>query len=118
MKVLIVDDNQAITDLLSKFLTSRGFENESTNNPKDGLELIINKKYEVVLLDITMPEFSGLDIIKALEENKVLKNQKIIIFSASAFPDSEINDLLKKEGIHGCVKKPIQLSRLLTVIAN
>jgi DNA-binding response OmpR family regulator len=40
MKVLIVDDNQDITDLLSTFLKAKGFENEVANDPKEGLEQI------------------------------------------------------------------------------
>ena len=40
MKVLLVDDNQDITDLLSKFLKAKGFENVTTNDPREGLERI------------------------------------------------------------------------------
>ncbi|MDH3277243.1 MAG: response regulator [Nitrosopumilus sp.] len=118
MKVLIVDDNEDITGLLSRFLKAKGFENVVSNDPKKGLEQIKEKKYDVVLLDMAMPDFSGIDIIETLEKEQILKDQKIVIFSATAFTDSQINDLLKKDGIHGCLKKPIQLSELLTAIAN
>ncbi|MFB5607832.1 MAG: response regulator [Candidatus Nitrosomaritimum yanchengensis] len=118
MKVLIVDDNQDITGLLSKFLKAKGFENVVTNDPRDGLERIKEEKYDVVLLDISMPEMSGIDIIQTLEREKILKDQKIVIFSATAFTTSQINDLLKKEGIQGCLKKPIQLNELLTAITS
>jgi DNA-binding response OmpR family regulator len=118
MQVLIVDDNQDITGLLSKFLKAKGIENRVTNDPLDGLERIKEKQYDVVLLDISMPEFSGIDIIKTLEKEKILKEQKIIIFSATAFTTTQINDLLKKEGIQGCLKKPIQLNELLTAITS
>jgi len=116
VQVLIVDDNQDITDLLSKFLTTKGFDVVVTNDPRDGLELIKEQNYDVVLLDISMPEFSGIDIIEALERKKILKDQKIIIFSANAFTTSEINDLLRKDGVNGCLKKPIQLSEILEAI--
>ena len=82
MKVLIVDDNQDITGLLSKFLKAKGFENVVTNDPRDGLERIKEEKYDVVLLDISMPEMSGIDIIQTLEQEKILKDQKIVIYSA------------------------------------
>jgi CheY-like chemotaxis protein len=118
MLVLIVDDNQDITSLLSRFLKAKGIESVTTNNPFDGLERIKEEKYDVVLLDISMPEFSGIDIIQALETEKILKDQKIVIFSATAFTTSQINDLLKKEGIQGCLKKPIQLNELLTTITS
>lgn len=118
MKVLLVDDNQYITELLSKFLKAKGYENVATNDPRDGLERIKNENYDVVFLDISMPEFSGLDIIQALESEGILKDQKIIIFSAHNFTQGEVNDLLKKDGIAACVKKPIQLNELLATIVK
>ncbi len=118
MQVLIVDDNKDITELLSRFLKAKGFENVVTNDPRDGLERIKEEKYDVVLLDISMPEFSGIDIIQTLEREKILKDQKIVILSSVAFTTIQINDLLKKEGIQCCLKKPIQLKELLTTITN
>ena len=118
MKVLIVDDNEDITNLLSTFLKAKGFQNVSTNNPKEGLDQIKDHKYDIVLLDISMPEFTGLEIIQTLERENILKDQKIIIFSAVSLTISEINELLKKDGIKSCLKKPIQLSELLTAITS
>ena len=118
MKVLVVDDNQDITCLLSRFLKAKGFENIVTNDPRDGLERIKQEQYDVVLLDISMPEVSGIDIIQTLEKENILKDQKIVIFSANAFTDGQINDLLKMDGIQDCLKKPIQLNKLLTAITS
>ena len=118
VQVLIVDDNQDITDLLSKFLKAKGFDNVVANDPRNGLERIKEEKYDVVLLDIFMPGFSGIDIIQTLEREKILKDQKIVIFSAAPFTTSQINDLLKKDGIQGCLKKPVRLNELLTAITS
>ena len=118
MQVLIVDDNQDITGLLTRFLKAKGIESVATNDPFDGLDKIKEAQFDMILLDISMPELSGIDIIQALETEKILKNQKIVIFSATAFTTRQINDLLKKEGIQGCLKKPIQLNELLTTITS
>ena len=118
MKVLIVDDNQNISELLSIFLKRKGFDNVVINDPRIALGHIKEEKYDVMLLDISMPGISGIDIIETLEKEKILKDQKIIILSAVAFTTKQINDLLKKEGIHSCMKKPIQLNELLTAIAS
>jgi DNA-binding response OmpR family regulator len=118
MKILLIDDNQEITSLLSKFLKAKGFENIVTNDPREGLERIKEEKYDVVLLDISMPEFSGIDIIQTLEKEQILRNQKIIIFSALARANFQVPELLKKEGIHGCLKKPVQLQELVAAITN
>jgi CheY-like chemotaxis protein len=118
MKVLLIDDNPDITDLLSKFLKAKGYENVVTNDPKDGLNRIKNEKYDVIFLDIHMPDFSGLDIIQSLETDNILKDQKIVIFSAHNFSTGEVKALLMKDGIEACLKKPIQLNELLTSMAR
>ena len=118
LKVLLVDDNPDITELLSKFLRAKGHENFVTNDPLVGLEKIKNGHYDVVFLDIQMPGLSGLDIIQELEIENILRDQNIIMFSADNFTESEIDDLLKKEGIAACLEKPIQLKEILTVMAR
>ena len=118
MKILIVDDNQEITGMLSRFLKAKGFDNVVTNDPRDGLKHITEEKYDIVLLDIFMPEISGIDIIEKLEREKILKDQKIIIISAVALEATQIKDLLKKDGIQGCLKKPLQLNELLRAITS
>jgi DNA-binding response OmpR family regulator len=116
VKVLIIDDNQETTCLLSRYLTAKGIENTITNDPIDGLKRIKEENYDTVLLDISMPEFSGIGIIHTLEREKRLQDQKIVIFSAISFTDMEIHHLLKKEGVEMCIKKPIKLDHLLTSI--
>jgi DNA-binding response OmpR family regulator len=118
MRVLIVDDNQDITGLLSKFLKAKGFDNVVTNDPRDGLERIKEEKYDVVLLDISMPEFSGIDIIQTLETEKILKDQNIIILSGDDFTTRQIEDLLKKDGIKNLLKKPTSLDDLFAEIVR
>ena len=118
MKVLIIDDNQETTYLLSRYLSGKGIENIATNDPNDGLRRIKEENYDTVLLDISMPEFSGIDIIHTLEREKRLQNQKIIIFSAVSFTDMEIHHLLQKDGVQMCMKKPVPLNQILTSITG
>lgn len=116
LKVLIIDDNSDITGLLSKFLKSKGLENKVVNDPYEGLDLIENEKFDVILLDMSMPEFSGIDIIDSLERKKILQDQKIIIFSAISFTDQQVQGLLKRKGVHDCLRKPLQLDKLYSAI--
>ncbi len=118
MKVLIVDDNEGITELLSKFLRAKGFDNVVTNDPMEGLMLIKKEKYDVILLDIKMPIISGFNIIQLLATDDILKEKNIFIFSAKAFGDVEIKNLLRKDGVNGVLKKPIELDELLTTITS
>ncbi|MBA4451974.1 MAG: response regulator transcription factor [Nitrosopumilaceae archaeon] len=118
MKVLVVDDNKDVSELLSIFLKKKGYDNVIINDPRIALGHIKEEKYDVMVLDISMPEISGIDIIQTLEKEGILKDQKIIILSAVAFTSQQVNDLLEKDGIHTCLKKPIRLNELLTAITN
>jgi len=117
MKILLIDDNQSITKMMSKFLKARGYECTVSSDGRNGLSLIKNQKFDVVILDIAMPEFTGFDVIDDLEKSGKLKGQKIIFFTASSVKDSQIEEYIKK-GVHSCLKKPIQLETLLKVIGG
>lgn len=104
--------------MLSKFFDSNGFETVITNDPMEGLRLIQQEQFDVILLDMSMPGFSGFDIIKILATDGILKDQNIFIFSANLYGNNQIKDLLRRDGINGCLKKPIQLSEILTVITS
>jgi len=108
MKILIVDDNQSITGMLSKYL----------NDGRNGLNLIQNYEFDTIILDLAMPDFSGIDVIDALEKDGKLKDQKIVLFTASSITNELLDQLLRKEGIKACVKKPVKLKELIQVIST
>jgi len=82
----------------------------------EGLQLIQQEFYDVILLDISMPEFNGLNIIKILATNEILKYQNIFIFSGYDYGENQIKDLLSRDGVNGFLKKPMELDELLTTI--
>lgn len=115
MKILLVDDNQSITTMMSKYLTIKGHDCTVANDGRNGLTLIEKEKFDVVLLDIAMPDFTGFDVIDSLAAKGKLKDQKIIFFTATSVKGEQIDEYLKK-GVHSVLRKPIQLETLLKVI--
>jgi DNA-binding response OmpR family regulator len=112
MKILIIDDNKDITKMLSKYMTIKGHSCSVVNDGRSGLNLIENQTFDVVILDLAMPEFSGNDIIDALCESGKIKNQNIVTLTASSISyDGE--SALKSKGVHLCLKKPIDPDVLL-----
>lgn len=118
MRVLLVDDNPAITSVISEYLHEKGIESEVTNDPRVGLKCIKEKKFDLIILDNHMPGLYGTEIIQILEQEKILKDQKIIILSGAEFTPKEIQDLLKKEGVKTRLKKPIRLKELFEAITT
>jgi len=115
VKVLSIEDNADINMLLETVLTSSGHEFVSITDGRKGLELIKQNMYDVVLLDLGMPEFSGFDVLDALKKEKLMNKQKIIILTASSIQDKEINELIK-EGVHSYLRKPLDIDVLVEKI--
>ncbi len=106
MKILIIDDNNDILQLLEVLMSSTGQDVDVISNGIQGLEMIQNNEYDLVLLDITMPEFSGFSVVSKLAEVEKLKKNKILFFTAASVEDSEL-DKWYKLGVKGCLRKPV-----------
>lgn len=65
-RILIVDDDQQVTELLHHMLTSNGYQSEWTDDPAEALKRLSEDRFDVVLLDVVMPGLSGLDIIRLI----------------------------------------------------
>ena len=92
-------------------LASKGYDFKYVNNGKEGLKIIREQKFDVVLLDVAMPEFSGADVVNELYKDGTIKKQNIILFTASSITDSEIREIMNK-GVRGCLRKPVNLNEL------
>ena len=116
MNILGIDDNEDILKLLNTVLTSKGHDFTQAVNGKDGLKLIEEQNFDAVLLDLAMPEFSGIDVIESLKKDNRIKDQKIILFTASSATDKEIDALLQYDGIKSCIRKPVDINVLINKV--
>ena len=112
MKILGIDDNEDLLQLSEIALSTAGHEYTSTNDGKEGIELIRKQDFDVVLLDLSMPDFSGLDVLDALVNEGITNKQKIIIFTASP-PSEEQTKSLVEKGVHSILSKPLDPDVLL-----
>ena len=115
MKILGIDDNEDLLNLCEIALSSEGHEYTGINNGREGLQAIKDKKFDVVLLDLAMPEFSGSDLIDALVKEGIMNKQKVVIFTASSATEKEYGPLLEK-GAHSILKKPVDVDELLETV--
>jgi len=111
MKILGIDDNEDLLDLCETVLTSDGHEYTGIDNGEEGLELIRNQQFDIVLLDLSMPEFTGQDVIDALVKEGIIKKQKVVIFTATSPTKKEIELYLEK-GAYSILKKPVEAETL------
>jgi len=111
LKILGIDDNEDMLNLCEIALSSEGHEYTSIDNGKEGLELIRNQKFDLVLLDLSMPDFSGIDVMNALVEDGIMDKQKIVLFTASSANDIESERILERA--HSVLNKPLDMDTLL-----
>ena len=115
MKILIVDDDVEITKAVRDVVKMAGHDFQSSNDPREGLKLIRDQDQDMVFLDLSMPEFSGIDIIKNLAKDGKIKEKKIVVLTASAVGDEELDGLVEL-GIHSFLKKPVDIDAILDKI--
>ena len=117
LEILIIDDNEQITKMLTTFLELKEHRCTVANDGKEGLSIIKENRHDVVLLDLAMPEFDGYSVIKDLEENNLIKDQKIIVFTASTITQEELDELVDR-GASSYILKPIDIDILLAKIVE
>ena len=110
-KILVIDDTVSILEMLKDGLSPE-YEVETTNSSTKGLEMIKTDEYDIVLLDIQMPEMTGLDIISMLKDTPVIRTTKIVLMTASDVPSEDLTNLMKI-GVVAWIRKPINLQILL-----
>ena len=69
--------NTEITDMLSFYLENDSFECKVVNDGKEGLQAIKSDDFDLALLDLAMPEFSGMDIINSLRKDNLLDKRRL-----------------------------------------
>ncbi|MEA3438340.1 MAG: response regulator [Thermodesulfobacteriota bacterium] len=111
-KVLIIDDEVAVCDLLKYFLALKGYE---VYTASDGYTAI-NKVKEVcphlVMLDIVMPGISGMEVLKKIKKI----NPKTGVIMITAVPDQEIITESIDLGAYDCIRKPMNLKYVEDVV--
>ena len=117
MKILVIDDNENLSTMFSRLMEAEGHECIVSNDGINGLTLIEQEKFDAIILDLNMPDFTGFDVIDALEKKGNLKKHKIVVLTATDLSLEKMEEL-KKRGIHACLKKPAKMDLLCEVLES
>ncbi len=112
IKILVVDDEPTICNMVLRFLSMNNYEGDSANNGKEALQLLEKNEYHIVLTDIKMPEMDGIALMRAA---KNLRPELVfVIMSGYGTLESAIDTM--KMGALNFIKKPISIVELITTI--
>ena len=85
-KILIIEDEEIMIDLLQKKLTVEGYEISVARDGKEGLEKMKEVKPDLILLDIIMPKMGGFEVMEEMQKDRELKKIPVIVVSNSGQP--------------------------------
>ena len=113
VKILHIEDVPEISKVFADILATKDYEFDSISDGKVGLELAVNKNYDLILLDMCMPKYSGVDFLLDLKSRRPSELSKVVIVSAlemNSFQEQELLNL----GIKSILRKPISVQTLLS----
>ena len=115
-KVLIVEDNELNMKLFQDLLEAHDIDTLETNNGHNVLELAREHKPDLILMDIQLPEISGLEVTKQLKDDEELKDIPVIAVTAFAMKGDE--QKIREGGCEDYISKPISVGNFIEVIQS
>ncbi len=107
-KVLIIDDEQEFTEALAERMTNRGMTVSTSSSAIEGLQSIEDKSFDVVVLDLQMPEMDGIETLKILKKKR--PELQVILLTGHATVEKGIEAM--KLGAMDLLEKPADLTTL------
>ncbi len=111
-RILIVDDEQEMRDLLAKVLEKNGYQVSTAGDGESALALLEREPVDVVILDVVMPGLSGMEALKAVKELNPLT--VVLIMTAFGSIDQAVQAV--KEGAYDYISKPFKIDEMLLTI--
>ena len=112
-KVLVIDDDKDLLEVIQALLTTRGFDVETDNNWQSGFEKIRKFEPQIILLDVFLSGIDGLEICKQLKANPLTSQIPIVIFSA--YPRIA-ETVIYEYGADDFIAKPFEVNDLVEKI--
>lgn len=114
VRVLVVDDSPLNRELAQELLRRVGLASTAVESGQKALELLEVQPFDMVLLDVAMPDMDGFEVIKRIRENPLWDGLAVVAVTANAMPGDEERCL--GAGMNGYVAKPIDPARLVAVL--
>lgn len=115
-KILILDDEPDLAELVENLLVSEGFEAAAAYSEKEALAILEKFKPDLILLDVQLPDADGLEFCRRLKSHERFGAVPVYLFSARSKED--LNRMTAECGADGFVSKPFEIDSFLEIIEN
>ena len=114
-KILVVEDNVALSGVVCFNLVRAGFQVKSVNNGHDALEAMNEESFDLVLSDQQMPMMTGIQLCEHIRQDPAYQRMPIILLTAKCM-ELSVSQLQQRLGISAALPKPFSPSELITCI--
>ena len=116
LRFLVVDDNEDIRDVFCRLVERAGHVASTAYDGQDAVETLERESFDVMLLDLTMPRMTGVEVVRWLRDRPdVAPGLRIVVISAWA---GENRAVLQELGITTVMQKPLRIQQLTDLIAE
>ncbi|MFC2017137.1 response regulator [Chloroflexota bacterium] len=112
--ILVIDDDEAICSLFKDTLEGTGHTTTTVREPSKGLELVKDRDFDLVFLDLKMPGMDGAELLRQIRVAK----PKLPVTIITGYPDSDLMMSALAHGPLGAMSKPFSGSDILTAVDN
>ena len=115
-RILIVEDNDLNMKLFNDLLQAHGYETLQSMDGRDVLKLVRENRPDLILMDMKLPEISGLEVTQLLKADDDLKDIPVVAVTAFAMKGDE--EKIREGGCEGYIAKPISSPAFLDTVAK
>jgi DNA-binding NtrC family response regulator len=113
-RVLVIDDDQIVLDSISQLLTDDDYEVDVTLRGGEGLERAIREDYDIVLVDIRMPDMGGIKVLRDIRR----KRPALPVVMITGYATAPSAEMAMNLGAAGFLEKPFEPEELLETVAS
>ncbi len=113
-KILVVDDDDLVLIALTELLKPKGYEVMTTLSGPEALELLSQERFNLIILDIIMPEMSGLEVCRKVRDMENYQDVPIIMLTAKSADEDKQQGM--DAGANLFLSKPISPQRLIQLV--
>ncbi len=111
-KMLVIDDETVVLDSCRRIFGEEGFEVTTTSNPREGLKLVSDSQFDIILCDWKMPELDGIDVVEMIDK----RSPDSAVVMITGYPDVERATEAMKRGALDYIAKPFTPEEILAAV--
>lgn len=113
-KIMVIDDDKMILRMAEFMLKKKGYDVVTALSGSEGLDILRSEGADLVLLDVEMPQLSGIDVLKLIREDSSIGSTKVCLMTGTK--TEETQQAVSLYGACGCIGKPLAAAELFSVL--